>query len=245
MQHCTSLINIKNTILPVFLTQIQRPGQASSWARLVVPHVTQISQQEGSEPKSCGWHQHKASGLRLPLVVGLQLKLPQNLALRPRTLPPSRTKGGSPSANDSASSLASQKSDKSHKQWVRTGRRQRASRPVNLSPRLGVPLGLLHAEGLLLLAYLLQPLLLQEQHQGVPHVHHLDELLEDLLFFCLLLGGLVCRVRTQQTRVFLLRHNVEHGGFKSSRFARLKLQFSSCPFLAQKKKKQTMKSINQ
>lgn len=85
---------LKNTILPVFLTQIQRPGQASSWAQLVVPHDTQISQQEGSEPKTCGSHQHKASGLRLPLVVGLQLILPQNLALRPRTLPPSRTKGG-------------------------------------------------------------------------------------------------------------------------------------------------------
>lgn len=64
--------------------------------------------------------------------------------------------------------------------------------PVNLSSRLRVAFGLPDGEGLLLLAHLLQPLLLQEQHQGVPHVHHLDQLLEDPLLLCLLLGGLVC-----------------------------------------------------
>lgn len=65
--------------------------------------------------------------------------------------------------------------------------------PVNLSSRLRVAFSLPDGEGLLLLAHLLQPLLLQEQHQGVPHVHHLDQLLEDPILLCLLLGGLLCK----------------------------------------------------
>lgn len=68
--------------------------------------------------------------------------------------------------------------------------------PVNLCSRLGVALGLPHAEGLLLLADLLQPLLLQEQHQGVPHVHHLNQPLEDAFFFFTLLRGLLCQANT-------------------------------------------------
>lgn len=68
--------------------------------------------------------------------------------------------------------------------------------PVNLGSRLGMALSLPHAEGLLLLTDLLQPLLLQEQHQGVPHVHHLDQLLEDVLFFFTLLWALLCQANT-------------------------------------------------
>lgn len=71
--------------------------------------------------------------------------------------------------------------------------------PVNLCFCLGVALSLPHAEGLLLLTDLLQPLLLQEQHQRVPHVHHLDQPLEDLLFFCTLLWGLVWQTKTVMT----------------------------------------------
>lgn len=62
-------------------------------------------------------------------------------------------------------------------------------------------LSLPHAEGLLLLAELLQPLLLQEQHQGVPHVHHLDQLLEDVFFFLALLRGLLCQANTAMYRL--------------------------------------------
>lgn len=69
-------------------------------------------------------------------------------------------------------------------------------RPVNLSSCLRVPFRLPDAEGFLLLAYLLQPLLIQEQHQGVPHVHHLDQLMEDPILFSLLLWGLVCQKNT-------------------------------------------------
>lgn len=71
--------------------------------------------------------------------------------------------------------------------------------PVNLCSCLGVALSLPHAEGLLLLTDLLQPLLLQEQHQRVPHVHHLDQPLEDLLFFCTLLWGLLWQTNTAMT----------------------------------------------
>lgn len=113
--------------------------------------------------------------------------------------------------NDSVASLASQKvsGSKSEKQQVshtadviycavRTGSCWvyvcvKALLPVNLSSCLGVAFSLPDGEGLLLLAHLLQPLLLQEQHQGVPHVHHLDQLLEDPILLCLLLGGLVCK----------------------------------------------------
>lgn len=71
--------------------------------------------------------------------------------------------------------------------------------PVNLCSCLGVALSLPHAEGLLLLTDLLQPLLLQEQHQRVPHVHHLDQPLEDLLLFCTLLWGLLWQTHTVTT----------------------------------------------
>lgn len=72
----------------------------------------------------------------------------------------------------------------------------KALRPVNLSSCLWVAFGLHDAEGLLLLAYLLQPLLLQERHQGVSHVHHVDHLLKDPIFFWLLLWGLICQTNT-------------------------------------------------
>lgn len=74
-----------------------------------------------------------------------------------------------------------------------------SSLPVNLCSCLGVALSLPHAEGLLLLTDLLQPLLVQEQHQRVPHVHHLDQPLEDLLFFCTLLWGLLWQANTAMT----------------------------------------------
>lgn len=62
-------------------------------------------------------------------------------------------------------------------------------------------LSLPHAEGLLLLTDLLQPLLLQEQDQGVPHVHHLNQLLEDAFFFLTLLRGLLCQANTVTYRL--------------------------------------------
>lgn len=79
--------------------------------------------------------------------------------------------------------------------------------PVNLRSCLGVALRLPHAEGLLLLTDLLQPLLLQEQHQRVPHVHHLDQPLEDLLFFCTLLWGLLWQTNTVATLLARLPHS--------------------------------------
>lgn len=76
----------------------------------------------------------------------------------------------------------------SYQVWVSTA----TLGPVNLSSCLGVPLSLHDGESLLLLADLLQPLLLQEHHQGVPHVHHFEQLLQGALLFRLLLRGLVC-----------------------------------------------------
>lgn len=72
----------------------------------------------------------------------------------------------------------------------------RSSLPVDRRSGLGMALGLPHAEGLLLLTHLLQPLLLQEQHQGVSGVHHLDQLLEDAFFLLTLLRALLCQANT-------------------------------------------------
>lgn len=63
--------------------------------------------------------------------------------------------------------------------------------PVNLISRLGLAIGPYDGEHLSLLLDLLQPLLLQEGHQRVAHVHHLDHLLQDAILFRLLLGCLV------------------------------------------------------
>lgn len=98
--------------------------------------------------------------------------------------------------------------------------------PVNLCSRLGMALSLPHAEGLLLLTDLLQPLLLQEQHQGVPHVHHLDQLLEDVLFFFTLLWALLCQANTvvyRLTRLWAASQGTFHLTFRlvSTRASRI------------------------
>lgn len=70
---------------------------------------------------------------------------------------------------------------------------QEALCPVDLSSCLRVSLGLHDGESFLLLAHFLQPLFFQKRHQRVPHVHHLNHLLKDPLFFRLLLRCLVCQ----------------------------------------------------
>lgn len=81
------------------------------------------------------------------------------------------------------------------------------SGPLNLRYGLRVSFGLHDGEGLLLLTHLFQPLLLQKRHQRVPHFHHLNYLLKNLILFYLLLGSLVCRTKRVKIQKYNLHNN--------------------------------------
>ena len=140
----------------------------------------------------------RSPGVCLPLGATLQQILTP-LPHKPHLFHPSRTKRRHLPQQQSSLALKSQEATHTVDVRSSTARYKEvhaefALRPVDLSSCLGVAFGLHDGEGLLLLSDLRQPLLLQEGHQRVPHVHHIQHLLEDPLLLRLLLRRLIYRL---------------------------------------------------